>query len=146
MRVEDLMTTRVLTVSAGESAEHALALMRERRIHHLVVVQNRDVVGVVSSRDLESAGSFRQVQVVEDVMTSPAVTAAPDMTLRQAANLLRGRSIGCLPVVDRDSDLLGILTITDLLEALGRGESRPLSQTKRWVLKSRGPRRAVRSG
>ncbi len=140
MRVEDLMTSRVLTVSAGESAEHAFALMRERRIHHLVVLRNQEVVGIASARDLEAAGTFRQVQVVEDVMTSPAVTAVPEMTLRQAANLLRGRSIGCLPVMD-GGDLVGIVTTTDLLEALGRGVARPLSQTKGWVVKSRGPRR-----
>jgi acetoin utilization protein AcuB len=146
MRVQDLMTSRVLTVSAGESAEQALALMREKGIHHLVVLQNQEVAGIVSSRDLEAIGSFRQVQIVEDVMTSPAVTATPGMTLRQAANLLRGRSIGCLPVMD-EGDLLGILTTTDLLEALGRGVARPISRSKRWVLKSRAPRRrAAQSG
>jgi acetoin utilization protein AcuB len=140
MRVGELMTSRVLTISAGESAEHALALMRARRIHHLVVLQGQEVAGVVSSRDLEAAGTFRQVQVVEDVMTSPALTAAPHMTLRQAANLLRGRTIGCLPVTE-DGELVGILTTTDLLAALGRGVARPVSEGKRWILKDRGPRR-----
>ncbi len=140
MRVEDLMSTQVRTVSAGESAEEALATMQRERIHHLVVLQDREVVGVVSSRDLEASGSFRQVQVVEDVMTSPAVTADRLMTVRQAANLLRGRSIGCLPVMD-GGELAGILTITDLLELLGRGAERPAPRSQRWILKSRGPRR-----
>lgn len=140
MRVQDVMTRRVETVSAEESAEKALQRMRLKQIHHFVVTLGRKVVGVVSSRDLESLGSFRQVQLVEEVMTSPAVTATPEMTLRQAANLLRGRTIGCLPVM-AEKRLVGILTITDLLETLGRGVDRPTAKGKRWVMKGRGPRR-----
>lgn len=98
------------------------------------------MVGVVSDRDLQALGSYRQVQSVEDAMTAPAVTARPDMTLRQAANLLRGRTIGCLPVVE-DGELVGILTTTDLLELVGRGAERPVTKGKRWILKGRGPRR-----
>ena len=140
MRVQDVMTRRVETVSAEESAEKALQRMRLKRIHHFVVTLGRKVLGVVSARDLEALGSFRQVQLVEEVMTSPAVTATPEMTLRQAANLLRGRSIGCLPVME-EGRLVGILTITDLLEMLGRGVDRPTAKGKRWVMKGRGPRR-----
>jgi acetoin utilization protein AcuB len=140
MRVQDVMTRSVETVSAEESAEKALQRMRVKRIHHFVVTLGRKVLGVVSSRDLEALGSFRQVQLVEEVMTSPAVTATPEMTLRQAANLLRGRTIGCLPVME-EKRLVGILTITDLLEMLGRGVDRPTAKGKRWVMKGRGPRR-----
>ncbi len=73
-------------------------------------------------------------------MVSPAITAAPGMTLRKAANLLRGRTIGCLPVM-QDHELVGIVTTTDLLELVGRGVERPTTKGKRWVMKGRGPRR-----
>jgi CBS domain-containing protein len=62
------------------------------------------------------------------------------MTIRQAANLLRGRTIGCLPVLE-DGKLVGILTTTDLLELIGRASERPVSKGKRWVMKGRGARR-----
>lgn len=140
MRVQDVMTRRVESVSAEGSAEGALLQMRSKRIRHLVATRDGKVVGIVSSRDLESLGSFRQVQIVADVMSSPAVTATPDMTLRKAANLLRGRTIGCLPVMD-EGKLVGILTTTDLLELIGRGVDRPTMKGKRWILKGRGPRR-----
>lgn len=140
MRVQDVMTRRVETVSVGESAERALQQMRAGRIHHLVAMKGNKVVGVVSARDLASLDSFRQSQAVEDVMTSPAVAATPDMTLRKAANLLRGRTIGCLPVM-KNGKLAGILTITDVLELIGRGVERPVTKGKRWILKGRGPRR-----
>jgi acetoin utilization protein AcuB len=140
MRVGEVMTPRVETVSAGESAEVAQRNMRQKRIRHLVVTSGRDVVGVVSDRDLKEAGSFRQVETVGELMTSPVVTARPETTLRQAANLLRGRTIGCLPVLD-EGRLLGIVTTTDLLELIGRGAERPVAKSRRFILKGRGPRR-----
>jgi acetoin utilization protein AcuB len=140
MRVAELMKPRVETVSVGESAELARQRMRQKRIRHLVVTSGRDVVGVVSDRDLEEAGSLRRVQTVGEVMTSPVVTARPETTLRQAANLLRGRAIGCLPVLE-DGRLVGIVTTTDLLELVGRGAERPVAKSRRFILKGRGPRR-----
>jgi acetoin utilization protein AcuB len=73
-------------------------------------------------------------------MSFPVVAGHPEMTLRQAANRLRGRSIGCLPVME-DDELVGILTTTDLLEILGKGVERPAAKGTRWILKGRGPRR-----
>jgi acetoin utilization protein AcuB len=140
MRVQDVMTRRVETVSESESAGAALTRMRQKRIRHLAVTRGRRIVGVVSERDLKSLDSVRLDLRVEDVMVSPAITATPRMTLRQAANLLRGRTLGCLPVME-DGTLVGILTTTDLLELIGRGAERPAAKGKRWVLKGRGPRR-----
>jgi CBS domain-containing protein len=96
MRIGDVMTSRVETVPAGESAENALRRMRAKRIHHLVVPLEAGAVGVVSTRDLDSLAGDRSLCTVADVMSAPAVTAEPHMTVRQAANLLRGRAIGCL--------------------------------------------------
>jgi acetoin utilization protein AcuB len=140
MRIGEVMTARVETVPAEESAENALRRMRARRIRHLVVMQGGEATGVVSIRDLDSLASDRSLRTVADVMSAPAVTGNPRMTVRQAANLLRGRTIGCLPVLD-GGKLVGILTTTDLLDAIGRGSERPVSKGKRWVMKGRGPRR-----
>jgi acetoin utilization protein AcuB len=140
MRVAEVMSDRVETVGAEESAEKALRRMRTRRIHHLVVMLGARAVGVVSARDLESVADPRSFRTVGEVMSAPAVTAEPHMTIRQAANLLRGRTIGCLPVLE-DGKLVGILTATDMLEQIGKGSERPVSKGKRWVMKGRGPRR-----
>ena len=131
------MTRRVETISAGEPLGAAVERMRQRRIRHLVVMSGKKLAGVVSARDL---GSPDRGARVEDVMTAPAVSATSDMTVRKAANLLRGRSIGCLPVME-DGNLVGIVTTTDLLERIGRGVEHPVSKGKRWILKGRGPRR-----
>ncbi|HEY7112064.1 MAG TPA: CBS domain-containing protein [Thermoanaerobaculia bacterium] len=141
IRLRDIMQKNVERISPNESAEAAWNRMRLRRIRHLVVQERGRVVGVLSDRDVAGRGSLRQVEAVGDVMTEPVVSAHPEMTLRQAANRMRGRSIGCLPVIDGD-DLVGIVTTTDLLELLGRGLARiPVRGRGRKTLAARGPRR-----
>jgi acetoin utilization protein AcuB len=74
-------------------------------------------------------------------MSEDLVTASPQMTVRQAANLMRGRGIGCLAVIE-GARPVGILTTTDLLELIGRGADRPIERSTRWTLRRRGARDA----
>jgi acetoin utilization protein AcuB len=140
IRLRDVMKEPVESISPRESAETAWTRMRSRRIRHLVVMDSGRVVGILSDRDVAGAGSLRQIESVGDVMSSPVVSGHPEMALREAANRLRGHSIGCLPVFD-DEKLVGILTTTDLLELIGRGAERPVVRGRRRILSSRGPRR-----
>jgi CBS domain-containing protein len=144
MRVQDIMRRRVESIGTAEPAAAAAERMRQKRIWHLVALRDGKIAGVVSERDLHEvpAGVDRRV---EEIMTAPAVLAAPDMTLRKAANLLRGRHIGCLPVVS-EGRLVGIVTTSDLLERIGRGAERPIERGKRWIMKGRGPRRKSVAG
>lgn len=124
IRLQDIMNTDVKTIAPGAAAEQAWGLMQQFDIHHLVVVDGRDVVGVISARDLggNRGASVRKNQIVSDLMVQKPVTAKPDDTLRQAANKLRGNGIGCLPVV-ADGKVKGIVTITDCLDLIGHGSS-----------------------
>ena len=122
MRVKDIMTSRVETVDQEESAEAAYNLMRLRKIHHLVVTGGGEIVGILSERDLggRDRETQRQRRSVASFMTPYAVKARPDMTVKEAANLMRGWTIGCLPVVDKGR-LVGIVTVSDLLDLVARG-------------------------
>ena len=73
-------------------------------------------------------------------MTTHVVTVEPTTTVRKAANLMRGRSIRCVVVTERGR-VVGIVTVTDLLELLGRGSDRPVTTATRWTLKHRTPHR-----
>lgn len=141
MRLADVMTAAVETIQPEVPAEQAWQRMRLRSIRHLVVMDGRRVVGLLSDRDAGSSRgqSLRRHRTVEDLMTRHVVTAQPTTTVRQAANLMAGRTIGCLPVVDRNR-LVGIVTASDLLRLLGRGMDRGTSRSTRWTLKSRGAR------
>src|SRR5215831_9088404 len=122
MRLEDIMSENVLTVAPADSADSAWERMWRNRVHHLVVMDGRSVIGVISDRDLGGARGqrLRSGSSVAELMTSSVVVASPKATIRQAANLMRGRSIGSLPVVDRGR-LKGIVTVSDLLLQIGRG-------------------------
>ncbi|MFY9549576.1 MAG: CBS domain-containing protein [Thermoanaerobaculia bacterium] len=140
IRLRDVMKERVESVSPSDSAQAAWDRMRASRIRHLVVLDGKEVVGVVSDRDLIGRGPLRREERVGDIMTSPVIAGHPEMTLRQVANQMRGRSVGCLPVIE-EGELVGILTTTDVLELVGRGVERPVAKGVRRVLDGRGPRR-----
>jgi len=123
MKVRDIMSTKVQTIDMNEKAESAWNLMKWKRIHHVVVTDGPgQVVGVVSARDLggQDREEARKVRPVAAMMTAYAVKAIPGMPVRQAANVMRGWNIGCLPVID-DGKLVGIVTVSDLLRIVAEG-------------------------
>lgn len=123
--VKDSMTRGVVVLSPETTAGEALALCRERRIRHLPVLEAGRLVGIVSDRDLRSAApglgdparasALEKIRVSE-VMTRDVVTTRPDDPIEEAANRMREKRIGCLPV--EDERLVGILTSSDVMEAL----------------------------
>ena len=124
--VKDSMTREIVTLSPDETAGTALALCRERRIRHLPVLKEGRLVGIVSDRDLRSStpalgdsarDAALQEILVENVMARDVVTTLPDDPIEQAANTMRVRRIGCLPVVD-SGELVGIITASDVIDAL----------------------------
>ena len=141
MRLQEIMSKDVLTATANESADAAWERLWRAKIHHLVVMDGKRVVGIISDRDLGGARGqrVRSGCSVSDLMSPSVVTATPTTTLRQAANLMRGRSVGSLPVLD-GGRLKGIVTIADLLGQIGSGAEKPVVRGTRWTLGARGPR------
>ncbi len=129
MRVERRMKRDVVTVAPTDSFLTAMDMIRRRGIRHLPVVEGRQVVGMVTDRDIRqgTASPATSLSVhelhylldkmtVADVMSKPPITIGPDDTVENAARLLLAHRIGGLPVV-RDGALVGIITETDILEA-----------------------------
>jgi acetoin utilization protein AcuB len=146
MRVAEIMSTAVQQVGPDVAAEEANSLMGLKRIRHLVVMDGSTLKGIVSERDLggRSGAATRKDRRVVDLMTEHVVAVAPDTPVRKAANLMRGRTIGCLVVIERNR-VVGIVTTADLLELLGRGADRPSPTRKRADLHYRAPHRAKKS-
>lgn len=147
MRVSDIMNAPVYTIGAEETATAAWNTMRFRRTRHLVVKDAESrVVGVISASDLggKNGDPLRAARRVRELMTEKLVTVTPDTTVREAANLMRGHGVNCLPVFNGRDRLKGIVTVVDLLELIGRGMERPTKMVERVVLKDRGvvPRQA----
>ena len=144
MRAAEVMSTNVLTVKPETTATDAWELMRRKRVHHLVVMEDSTVMGVLSDRDAggRNGGDLRARARVTDLMTASVVTVDAGVPIRKIANLMRGRTIGCVPVVD-GKKLVGIVTVTDLLEVLGGGVDRP-SRPRRHALHTRVPHRKIK--
>ncbi|MFI5102521.1 MAG: CBS domain-containing protein [Terriglobales bacterium] len=130
-KVEDLMTRKVFTLEAEKRLFIAQQIMDWAHIRHVPVVDGqRRVVGLVSHRDvLRASISIVSSKVakaegqqhltgipVRDVMRAPVQTVAPDLSVQEAAKLMRRGRIGCLPVVNAQQELIGIITESDLLK------------------------------
>lgn len=149
MRVGEIMTTKVRTIGPADSAVLAWERMRMHGIHHLVVVRDSQIIGIATDRDLGGAhgGEVREGRSVRDLMTPSVVTVPSNSTVREAANLMRGHRAGSLPVVD-NGKLVGIVTVWDFLDLIGRGADRPVAHAERWTLRDRGkaPQASRRAG
>jgi CBS domain-containing protein len=118
MKVSEIMSKGVQTVSPGTPAANARERMRTKGIHHLVVMEKTKLVGVLSARDLARIGRRSNTApklLVADFMTPRVITVAPGTSVHRAANVMRGHSIGCVIVVD-GGRAVGIVTLSDLLE------------------------------
>ena len=115
--VERHMSEHPTTLTGTSTLEEAAAAMRANDVRHLPVVENAELAGIVSDRDLRRAwGCGRPVDLaVEEVMVREPVTVPPDTPMSDAARTMAARKISALPVV-QDGELVGILTITDLIE------------------------------
>jgi len=123
--------------------------MRTHGIHHLLVREGAKLVGVVSARDLARSGQRANQPkrlLVSEYMTPHVVTAESSTSVHRAANMMRGRSIGCLIVVD-DGTPVGIVTLSDLLRQVAEKPRHRLDRRNPPALHHRVPhRKQHRSG
>jgi acetoin utilization protein AcuB len=126
MKVADIMTKDLLTVTRSETVGLADELMAENRIRQIPVVHGRELVGIITDRDIRSflSGSLAEGPEPREkalnteiggIMTTAPITVSPDDPLDEAVELLVEEKIGGIPVVDGDEGLVGIVTYIDVL-------------------------------
>jgi len=142
MCVRDAMTRNVLSLNKFDDISNAVKLLAEKNISGLPVVDRENrVVGIISEADVVSmigsrrAHTFKEIlrsivghplperkmgHLVGDIMTSPAITVTPDTEISEAVRLMDGRRIRRLPVVDKDQRLVGLISRSDIVKAMGR--------------------------
>jgi acetoin utilization protein AcuB len=148
MQVKKHMSAPAITVRADSDYRTAFDVMRERGVHHLPVV-NADghLVGIVAQRDMLVAATRYQNAPVEmaEVMRRPVISTKADLQVVEAARIMMNQKIGCLPVVDAEAKVLGVITESDLFEVFvrmlssGAGKAAP---TKRPAAKQAPARKA----
>ena len=148
-KAKDIMTQPVHQVTIGMDLRQTAAFLAEKNITGAPVVDlDGRIAGIVSEKDflvkmgLGKTASFMQIiahclnnkgcvatllrnHAVEEIMTAPAISAGPEITVGAISELFIDRQINRLPIVDVDGRLLGIVTRTDLLHAYRLSRKRP---------------------
>jgi acetoin utilization protein AcuB len=140
MYVREYMTKAVITITPDTPIHGAQTLMRDNRIHHLPVVDDKGkLIGLLTERKLRetilllafssTSGKLQESLLnlrAQDVMEKNVVTISPDALLSEAGHLGLKRHIGALPVIEGNGKMVGIITTTDMVklmtQVLGMGE------------------------
>jgi FOG: CBS domain len=120
-RVADIMSSKLVTLSAHHTFGQAVQLMTNSPFRHFLVIHaDGRLAGLFSDRDvLRALGRTPnwQAKNVSGVMTHKVFTVTPETPLSVAASEMLSRRINCLPVVGSDGKVCGIITSTDLLRS-----------------------------
>lgn len=111
-KIEDIMSTNVISLDVSKTAAHAANLMTEKRIGSIIVTSNNKPFGIVTERDLVRR-YFRNT-LLESLASHPLITAEPSSTVEKAVEIMLMNNIRKLPIVDANESLVGIVTETDL--------------------------------
>ena len=138
MAVKDFMTRKVVYISPNTTIAHAADMMREQKLHRLPVIENDQLVGLVTEGTIAEASPSKATSLsiyemnyllnktkVGDVMIRDVVTISQFASLEDATYLMLKNKIGILPVVD-NHQVYGVITDRDVfrafLEIAGYGE------------------------
>lgn len=122
--IEAIMSTNLITVAPSDTLAIARTLMHDNRIHHIPVMDDAKLVGLVTLTNvLAATDSFLRDPknrihaneiLVKDAMVPDVATVDVHASLRSAALFIEKHKIGCLPVMDGE-ELVGIITDTDFV-------------------------------
>lgn len=130
MQVHEIMSTDIEVVDRNDNLQTVEERMATKQLRHLPVLEQGEVVGMVTQRDLFKAAmssamgygekarkAYLQSVRAKEIMVYPVVTVSPDTSVAVAADIIINTGIGCLSVVDA-TKLIGMVTKTDLLRYL----------------------------
>ena len=126
--VQEVMTTRVHKVGMDDTLRSIQAVFAKANFHHILVMEQDRLMGIISDRDLlkhlsHRLGSGYETQAdlstlnkkAHQIMSRRPVTVLDDASVKEAACLMLQRNVSCLPVVDASDRVAGILSWKDLL-------------------------------
>ena len=127
MQVKQLMHPHPVSVQCRQTIAAAARLLEQLDVRHLPVLDGTRLVGMLSDRDfrevlpdgleIEAPREIADRQV-STITASEVISVTPDADISEAVDLIVGRKIGALPVVEEGHVLVGILTYTDLLQEI----------------------------
>ena len=131
MTVAEIMTTEVVTAGMDDTLGGIRKVFERNHYHHIPIVEEGRLVGIISDRDVLRNLSPRVDAVrandhdlmtlkkkAHQIMTRKVITTSPEDSIKGAATTMLENNISCLPALDQSGAIVGIVTKTDLLESL----------------------------
>lgn len=121
--VKDVMKKDLITVDSTKSIKEAASLMSDQDVGCVIVTRQNTPVGIFTERDFVKRVAAQEKQLaepVENVMSSPLISAKPDDTVWDAAEIMKTKNIHKVPVQD-GNNIIGIVTATDLVKICSLG-------------------------
>jgi len=121
-KVKDIMTTTVITIESNKTVTEAAALMAEKDVGNLIVMENNTPIGIVTERDFVRrvlATEKSRKSKISEIMSTPLRVIDPDAPLKEAARRMVRKRIRRLPVI-KDNKLVGIVTATDFAKHMSK--------------------------
>jgi len=117
--VQEIMTKNVAVIDQNATIQQAATILRKRNIHGLVIVKGKNVIGVLTDKDIISkvvAENKSPLTVkVKDVMAPKVIVVKPTDSIDEATRTMFANDVSRLPVVDEKGTLVGIITIADMI-------------------------------
>lgn len=128
MIVSEIMQTNVITIGMDDTLERIQKLFEKHKFHHVLVVEEGELLGVISDRDVLKEISPHINTLSEDsralqtlkkkahqIMTRTPITTEKNTRMEDAANLMLNKVISCLPILSESGHIEGILSMKDIL-------------------------------
>ena len=124
-------------MSPGQSVLRALEIMADVDVGALLVLDGKQLVGVFSERDYARKvilqGKASRHTLVSEVMTGKVICVAPERTLEECMAIMTEKRIRHLPVIDADKNVLGILSIGDVVKEIASQQKFIINQLETYI-------------
>ena len=127
MQISKLMKKDPVSVAPGDSIEQAAMMMKQEECGALPVTeseQSRKPIAMLTDRDIVlrciAAGRDPRMMTVSECASEPLVCCEEDCSAEEAFHSMRARDIGRLPVIDKKGELIGIVSLADLIARVPR--------------------------
>ncbi len=132
----DQKSGEVLSVRSEDSVLHAIGVMAQWHVGALLVMQDAELLGVLSERDYARKvilkGRSSADTTVGEIMSSPVITVRPEDTVHHCMQIMTDKRIRHLPVVS-NSKVVGVLSIGDLVKAVIDEQREEIEQLQRYI-------------
>jgi acetoin utilization protein AcuB len=131
MLVKYWMSKNVITINADKSIKDAMDLLEEHNIHMLPVMEEENLIGVVTDHDMKRAKTAAAATMerhdhqavleklkVRTVMTKDIISVHRNMSIEETAEILLEKNISSVPVIDKDGELAGVITKSDIFRVI----------------------------